>query len=86
MQIFLLASLYYLSVPFKIYGGLAYIVGCKVLTTVTMKSIVFWDETPQCPVVHRRLGKTYCLHLQGRRVSQVTSQKEAGLRSAYLLD
>jgi hypothetical protein len=42
-------------------------VGFEVLTTVTIKSTVFWDVMPCCLVeFQQRFGKTYCLRLQGR--------------------
>jgi hypothetical protein len=46
------------------------LVGFEVVTVVVMKSIIFWDITP-CSLlkVNRRFGGTYCLHLQGWRIS-----------------
>jgi hypothetical protein len=40
----------------------------EVLTTVVMKSTIFWDITP-CSLlsVNRRFGRTYRLYLQGRK-------------------
>jgi hypothetical protein len=39
--------------------------------TMKIRPTDFWDVTPCSPVeVNGRLG-TYCLHLQGRRLSQV---------------
>jgi hypothetical protein len=48
---------------------------------VTMKNAIIWDVM-LCSTaeVHRRLGGTYCFHLQGRRVSQARYQQEAGGR------
>jgi hypothetical protein len=41
----------------------------EVLTAVVMKSTIFWDITPCSALkVNRRLGGTYHLHLQGRRI------------------
>jgi hypothetical protein len=41
-------------------------VGSEVLTTVVMKSTIFWDITPSSPLkVKRRFGGKYRLHLQG---------------------
>jgi hypothetical protein len=46
---------------------------------------IFWDMTLCNPVeAHRRFGETYS-HLQGRRVSQASKQKEAGLFTACFL-
>jgi hypothetical protein len=43
-------------------------VGFEVLTAVVKKSTIFWDITPCSPLsVNRRLGGTYCLHLQGKK-------------------
>jgi hypothetical protein len=43
-------------------------VGFEVLTTVIMKSAIFWDISPCSPLsVNRRFGGTYCLYLQGRK-------------------
>jgi hypothetical protein len=61
-------------------GGIAshIFVGFEVLTAVIMKSTIFWDITP-CSLlrVNRRFGGTYCLHLQGRRISWARSQHES---------
>jgi hypothetical protein len=36
--------------------------------------IIFWDITPYSPLkVNRQFGRTYRLHLQGRRISQASS-------------
>jgi hypothetical protein len=41
----------------------------EVITTVPMKSIIFWDITPRNPLEARwRFGKTYWCHLLYRRV------------------
>jgi hypothetical protein len=54
-------------------------VGFVVLTPVVMKSTIFWDITPCSPMnVNRRFGRTYRLHLQGRRISWTRSQRESG--------
>jgi hypothetical protein len=43
-----------------------------------MKSPVFWDITPCRPLkVNGRFGETCTLHLQGRRISQASNQREA---------
>jgi hypothetical protein len=45
-------------------------IGFEVLTSVIMKNTVFWDMTPCSPVVvHRRFGRTYCMHFQDRILS-----------------
>jgi hypothetical protein len=43
-----------------------------------LRSDILWNVTPCSPiVVDRRFVGTYCLHLQGRRVSQARNQQEA---------
>jgi hypothetical protein len=47
----------------------------------------------ECPVVHRCFGRTYCLHLQSRRISRQgisqqevgTKQKQAFIASCFLI-
>jgi hypothetical protein len=58
-------------------GGIAQ-VGFEVLTAVVMKSTAFWDIT-QCSLlkVNRRFGGTYCLHLQGRKLSWARKQHDS---------
>jgi hypothetical protein len=52
-------------------------IGFQVLTTVITKSSIFWDITPCSPLkVNRPFGVTYCLHLQGRRISWARNQSE----------
>jgi hypothetical protein len=43
----------------------------KTIKAVTMKIGLFW-VVKQCTLVevHRRCGRTYCFHLQGRNVGQ----------------
>jgi hypothetical protein len=41
-----------------------------VLTAVTMKNVVLWDVVPCRSCVNRRLGETYRLHLQGRKIGE----------------
>jgi hypothetical protein len=45
-------------------------VGFEVLTVVVMKSTIFWDITP-CSLlrINRCFGGTYCLQLQGQKIS-----------------
>jgi hypothetical protein len=53
-------------------------VGFEVLTGVFMKSTIFLDVTPCCPLkVNRRLGGTYRFHLQGLRISRARNQRES---------
>jgi hypothetical protein len=53
-------------------------VGFQVLTAVVMKSTMFRNITPCSPLeVNRRFGRTYRLHLQGRRISQARNQRES---------
>jgi hypothetical protein len=52
-----------------------------VLTAVIMRITVFWDVTLCSPVeVRPLLSKTYCVFLQGRRVSQGSNEQEAGIK------
>jgi hypothetical protein len=39
----------------------------EVFTAVIMKNAVFWDVAPCSSWVNRRFGRTYRLHLQGRK-------------------
>jgi hypothetical protein len=42
-----------------------------------MNSAIFWDITPCSPLkFNRRFGRTFLLHLQGRRISQARKQPE----------
>jgi hypothetical protein len=55
-------------------------VGFEVLTTVVMKTAVFWDITPCSPLkVNRRFGETNRLHLQGR-ICRARNQRESMLQ------
>jgi hypothetical protein len=45
-----------------------------------MKSTIFWDVRPSSlDLLYQLLGGTYCFHLQGRRVSQVSKKQETCL-------
>jgi hypothetical protein len=56
-------------------GDVDTLVGTEVPTAVTISSTVFWDVTPCSQVeVHGRFGRTYFLHLQGRRISRLSNQ------------
>jgi hypothetical protein len=51
--------------------------GYKALTTVAMKSSIFWDTTPCSLVkVNRLFGRKYRLHLQDRRVNQTRNPED----------
>jgi hypothetical protein len=39
-----------------------------------MKNAVFWDVAPCRSCVHRRFGGTYRLHLQGRKIRDLSLQ------------
>jgi hypothetical protein len=57
-------------------------VGSEVLTTVVLKSSIFWDIMPCSPLkIKQRFGGTCCLHLQGRRISQARIQYESRCHS-----
>jgi hypothetical protein len=67
------------------------LVGFEVLTTVLMKSTIFWDIMLCSPLkVNQHFRGTYHLHLQGRRISQARNQHEsrwqAGLSSETSVD
>jgi hypothetical protein len=52
-------------------------VGFEVLTAGLMKSTIFWDITPCSSLkVNRRFGRTYRLHLYGRKISRARNQRE----------
>jgi hypothetical protein len=54
--------------------------GSEVLTEMIRKSTIFWDVIRCSSVqVNRRLGGTYRLHLQGRRVSREWNQQKKAL-------
>jgi hypothetical protein len=55
-----------------------------------MKSPAFWDIKSCCPQeVNRRFEATFCLYLQGRRISQARKQHEGDgyyfLQAGFLL-
>jgi hypothetical protein len=46
-----------------------------IIPTIRLESSIFWDTTPCSPLkVIRCFGRTCCLHLQGRKISQVRNQ------------
>jgi hypothetical protein len=45
----------------------------EVSTVMSMRSPIFWDAIP-CNLSYWSFGGTYCLHLQGLRVSQTVKQ------------
>jgi hypothetical protein len=53
-----------------------------------LKSATFWDITPCSPLkINRRFRGTYCLHLQGRRISQARNQgKSSARKTAFMPD
>jgi hypothetical protein len=55
-------------------------------TMLRMKSTIFWELT-QCSLVEfrHRFGRTYFLHLYGRKMSQVSRQQKPGRLAAYSL-
>jgi hypothetical protein len=60
-----------------------YCVGFEVLTAVVMKSSIFWDIMSCSPLkVTPRFGGTCRLHLQIRRMSQTTNEREAGCKQS----
>jgi hypothetical protein len=59
----------------------------EVLTTVIMKSSVFWGVTPSSPLkLNWRFGGTYCLYLQVRKISQATNQCEASSKQTVKVE
>jgi hypothetical protein len=54
--------------------------GFWVLTAVTRKSAVFWVLSP-CS-----FGRTYRLHLRGRRVSQARDEQKQAVSSSEMLE
>jgi hypothetical protein len=61
--------------------------GFEVLTAVVMKSSLFWDITPCCPLeVNRRFRGTCRLHLQGLRIIQARNTHVAGSKFGLFLD
>jgi hypothetical protein len=55
----------------------ASLVNISPFTEILVKSTVFWLVTSCISEKDRRFGGKYCLHHQGRRVSQVGNQKQA---------
>jgi hypothetical protein len=54
-------------------------VGSDVLRAVVMKCTIFRDTMQCSPLkVNQLFGATYCLHLQGRRISRARNQRENG--------
>jgi hypothetical protein len=58
--------------------------GFEVLTAVVMKSSIFWDIM-QCSSlkVNWRFGRTYRLHLQGRRRIQARNYREESIKWVF---
>jgi hypothetical protein len=60
-------------------------VGFQVLTAVVMKSSVFWAvKTWSLVDIHGRFGRTYCLVLYIRRLSQARSYKQSQFTRRYI--
>jgi hypothetical protein len=58
--------------------------GFEILTEMELKSTVLLDVTPYRAVnVHENFGGTYCLHLQGRILSQARSLQKAKRAAPY---
>jgi hypothetical protein len=52
-----------------VYRSLRYSPGLTTEKPVCKKSTIFWDKTPCSPLkVNRSFGRTYRLHLQGRKI------------------
>jgi hypothetical protein len=61
------------------HGSESLLVGFEFRTTVVTNSSLFWGITPCSPFkANRRLGGTYRLGVQGRRIIQARNQHEAG--------
>jgi hypothetical protein len=60
-------------------------IGAEVYAVVVTKSSVYFDITP-CSLlkVNGRFGGTFCLYLQGRRISKVRNQHEAPALTDYI--
>jgi hypothetical protein len=60
--------------------------GFEVLTSVVMKSSIFWDITQCSPLkVNHSFGGTRHHHFPSRRISQIRNQHEAGSKLPYYL-
>jgi hypothetical protein len=53
-----------------------YNIGFEVLTTVVMKSAIFWDMSCSPLKVNRRFGGKYDLYFKRRRIRQARNQRE----------
>lgn len=56
------------------------LVAFDALSSLSMKSIWGGEMKRQCSLVdvHKHLGRTYCLHIQGRRANQSRNQLATG--------
>jgi hypothetical protein len=63
------------------------LVGFEAFIAVVMKSSTFRDITP-CSLlkVNGHFGGTFCLHRQGRRISQERNQHEAGSKQSLIFN
>jgi hypothetical protein len=62
-------------------------IGFEVLTAVVVESSIFWDITPCSQLkVNQRFGRTYRLHLQGRRSALLTTCVHVGFLLGLFFD
>jgi hypothetical protein len=61
------------------------IVRFEIFTEVTMKNAVFWDVAPCRYCINRRFGRTYRLHLPGRRKKKNPPSEEPAICSSETL-
>jgi hypothetical protein len=60
-------------------------VGYEVLAAAITKAAIFWDIAPCSQYMNKRFGRTYHLHLQGRKSAEEgTSELEDGHVTAIL--
>jgi hypothetical protein len=74
--LFLIGNFYGNNVQNLLFGTF------EVFTAVTMKNAVFWDVAPCRSCVNRRLGETYRLHMQGRKIRKRATNVSRWLQSA----
>jgi short-subunit dehydrogenase len=67
------------NVIYSHYEAFPNIMKSEVLTMVTMNVTAFWDLTLCSLVGYLRFAGTYCLHLQGSRVSQASRNTTCSL-------
>jgi hypothetical protein len=60
------------------------IVRFEVFTAVTMKNAIFWDVVPcRSRELNRRLGGTYRLHFQGRKIRELGTSVRCELNRRF---